>query len=53
MLVSSPNFYVEILIPNLMILEDEVTGSCLGYKGHGALTKELMLIYKGHQRASS
>lgn len=40
-------------MPDLMIVEGEVTGSCLGHKGHGALTKELMLIYKGHQRASS
>lgn len=51
MFVSPQNLYVEILMPNVLELEDEAFGKCLGYES-GVFRNETNVLIKESQKAS-
>ena len=51
MFVCSQNSYVEILMPNVMVLEGGAFGRCLGHEGRALMNGMHVLIKEPPQRS--
>ena len=49
--MSPPNSYVDILMPNVMVLGGEAFGRCLGHEG-GALMNGISVLIKETPQSS-